>query len=66
MFDLPPQSLSFIERMRGQERSAQSVAVTRAELDAIVDQLLVPLFQKQGLDVTAEQLDDGRTITIKY
>jgi hypothetical protein len=66
MFDqLPPQQIAFIDRMKGKERSAQNVAVGRAEIDAIA-QVLVDLFNKNGVHIDSEQQDTGVVLTIKY
>lgn len=67
MFDLPNQALPLIERMRGQERSAQAAAITPDEVDLVVEQLFVPLFEKQGINITAVKSDDGSewTVSIK-
>lgn len=65
MFDLPPQQIAFLDRMKGKERSAQAIAVGRAEIDTIA-QVLVDLFKKNGVDIEQEQGDDGVVLTLRY
>jgi hypothetical protein len=65
MFEQESHAVAFIDRMRGRERSAQSVAVGKAEVDTIAS-VLVEMFSKNGLDISEARTDEGITLTIKY
>jgi hypothetical protein len=65
VFDLPQHQVAFLDRMKGKERSAQGVAVGRAEIDMIA-QALTELFGRNGVDIDSEQTDDAVVLTIKY
>lgn len=57
-------AMPFIERMRG--NIVRTATVTPAEIDAVAVNLLVPLFQNNGVPITAEHTDSGWTLTITY
>lgn len=66
MFDPadPAKALPFIERMRG--NITRTATITPAEIDVVTEQVLVPLFNNNGVPITAARHDNGWTLTITY
>jgi hypothetical protein len=60
-----PNATAFIDRLKGRERSAQNVAVGRAEVDTIAG-VLVELFSKNGLNIEQTTSDEAVTLVITY
>lgn len=57
-----PESLSVLQRM---QRQYPATAATVDELDSVVNQLLVPLFDRHGVDTTVTKDDDGWTLKLR-
>ena len=66
MFEGFDKAMPYVERMRGKERSANDAPVERAELDMLVNEVLLPLFRGNRVQVTATKIESGWTLDLRY